>query len=250
MRVAVIGATGMIGSRLVAALSYNGQNVVAASPSSGINSFTGEGLERALAGAEVLIDVTNTSAFGDHNAFGFFRQSGTNLISAAIANGVSHYIALSVVGTDRLVESDYFRAKMVQENLIRASGLPFTIVRSTQFFEFCSGIVNMAAEGNSFRLSSAMVRPIAAGDTVSALTEVALGTPLNRTVEVAGPEDFRLDDLARILLAASEDTRGVLTDRTARYFDVGLAERTLLPGHEAIVGKIRFEDWLYQTMSH
>lgn len=249
MKIAVIGATGLIGSKLVIALRAREQEVVAASPSSGVNTLTREGLEQALEGTDVLIDVTNTSTFGDSSAFDFFRRSGHNLRSVAVASGVRHHIALSVVGTDRLVESDYFRAKMVQENLVRSSGTPFTIVRSTQFFEFCNGIVNMAADGNVLKLSNAWMRPVAADDTVKVLTEVALGKSANDTVEVAGTELFRLDDLARTLLTANEDPRPVITDNAARYFDVELAQRTLLPDPGAMSGKTRFEDWLYQMMS-
>ena len=249
MNITIIGATGLIGGKLVSRLRESGHEVQAASPSTGVNSFTGEGLDSAIQGADVLVDVTNTSSFGSgDNAFEFFRRSGRNLLSKAQQHGVRHYIALSVVGTDRLVESDYFRAKMVQENLVRASGIPYTIVRSTQFFEFSYGIVAMAETGGEVRLSPVRIRPVAADDTVAFIADIASGVPNNDTVEIGGPQQFTLDELGRILLTAHEDIRPIVSDRGAKYFDVELAMETLLPVKATRIGGRLFGDWLYKQM--
>lgn len=248
MKITVIGATGLIGTKLVTALGLTRHSVYGASSSTGVNALTGEGLDGALDQADVLIDVTNTASFGDAGAFEFFRRSSKTLIDAASRAGVGHYLALSVVGTDRLVESDYFRAKMVQENLIRACGIPYTIVRSTQFFEFSYGIVAMATNGDEVRLPPVEIRPIAADDTVQALAEISLGPPFNKTLEVAGPQTLTLDELARTVLTAHEDNRVVTSDPKATYFGVELARNTLLPVEAAYKGSKVFGDWLYKAM--
>lgn len=250
MKITVIGATGMIGAKLVSRLRDSGHEVRSASPSSGVNSFTGEGLDGALSDADTLIDVTNAASFGSSdNAFEFFRRSGHNLVGKALQHGINHYLALSVVGTDRLVESDYFRAKMVQENLIRASGIQHTIVRSTQFFESLYGIIATAETGGEIRLSPARIRPVAADDAVAFIADVVEGTPTNGTVEIQGPQQFTLDELARVLLTAHEDPRPVVADLKAKYFEVELALTTLLPVDATRVGQRLFEDWLYRQMA-
>ncbi|GAA3107911.1 SDR family oxidoreductase [Rhizobium viscosum] len=249
MKVTVMGASGRIGTRLVESLRQAGAEVVLASPTFGVNSVTREGLRTSLTGADAVIDVTNAASFGDDSALEFFRTSTRNLLAASADAGVGHYLALSVVGTPRLVESDYFRAKMVQENLIRAARRPYTIVHSTQFFEFISGVIDMAADGNDIRLPSASMRPIAADDVADVLTLLALAAPVNDTVEIAGPEQFALDEIARMLVAVNEDTREVITDETARYYGVELNDDTLLPRHPAHVGPVRFADWLNRSMA-
>lgn len=249
MKVTVMGASGRIGTRLVESLRQAGAEVVLASPTFGVNSVTREGLRNSLMGADAVIDVTNAASFGDDSALEFFRTSTRNLLAASSDAGVGHYLALSIVGTPRLVESDYFRAKMVQENLIRAARRPYTIVHSTQFFEFISGVIDMAAGDDGIRLPSASMRPIAADDVADVLTRLALTAPVNDTVEIAGPEPFALDEIARMLVAANEDMRPVLTDETARYYGVELNDDTLLPRHLAHVGPIRFADWLNRSMA-
>jgi uncharacterized protein YbjT (DUF2867 family) len=249
MKVTVMGASGRIGTRLVESLRQAGAEVVLASPTFGVNSVTREGLRTSLAGADAVIDVTNAASFGDNSALEFFRTSTRNLLAASADAGVGHYLALSIVGTPRLVESDYFRAKMVQENLIKAARRPYTLVHSTQFFEFISGVIDMAADGTGIRLPSASVRPIAADDVAEVLTRLVLEPPANDTVEIAGPEQFALDEIARMLVAANEDMRPVITDETARYYGVELNDDTLLPPHPAHVGPMRFEDWLNRSMA-
>ncbi|PZM13771.1 SDR family oxidoreductase [Rhizobium tubonense] len=244
MKITVMGASGRIGTRLVENLRQAGIEVVTASTSLGVNSVTGEGLEPAIAGADVVIDVTNAASFGDNSALAFFKASTRNLLAASADAGVRHYIALSVVGTSRLVESDYFRAKMVQENLIRAARRPYTILHSTQFFEFISGVVDMGSDGDGFRLPSAFVRPIAADNVAEMLVELAVGAPRNDIVEIGGEEQFGLDQIARMHLAANEDIRQVITDDRARYYGVELNDDTLLPLKGARVGSQRYVDWL------
>jgi uncharacterized protein YbjT (DUF2867 family) len=204
---------------------------------------TGEGLRSAIAGADVVIDVTNAASFGDSSALAFFKASTRNLLAASADAGVGHYIALSVVGTPRLVESDYFHAKMVQENLIRAARRPYTILHSTQFFEFIGGVVDMAADGG-FRLPSASIQPIAADNVAEILAELAMGAARNDTIEICGPEQFGLDEIARMHLTANEDTRQVMTDNSARYYGVELNDDTLLPRKGARSGSLRYADWL------
>ncbi|MGO4437618.1 SDR family oxidoreductase [Rhizobium sp. RAF56] len=249
MKVTVMGASGRIGTRLVESLRQAGSEVVLASPTFGVNSVTREGLRASLTGADVVIDVTNAASFGDNSALEFFKTSTRNLLAASADAGVDHYLALSIVGTPRLVESDYFRAKMVQENLIRAARRPYTILHSTQFFEFLSGVIDMAADGDGIRLPCASVRPVAADDVAEVLTELALDTPLNDTVELAGPEKFAFDELARMFIAANEDPRQVITDDRARYYGVELNDDTLLPHNLAHVGPMRFVDWLNLSMA-
>jgi len=248
MKITVAGATGVIGTRLSENLRQSGHQVAAASLSLGVDTITGKGLDTALAGAEVIVDVTNAASFGDRAALDFFRASTRNLLAAAAEAGVSHYLALSVVGTPRLVESDYFRAKMVQENLIRASKRPYTILRSTQFYEFISGLIDTGADGDVFRLAPAFMKPVAAGDVAALLAELAMGAPFNDVAEISGPEQFGIDEIARIYLAANEDERQVVTDPSASYFGVELTDDALLPGAGARVATEKLSDWLYQSM--
>ncbi len=248
MKITVVGASGMMGSKIVRELERAGQSVSGASASTGVDAYTGDGLKAALADTDVVIDVTNSGSFGDSNALGFFKQAGKNLLTAAKEAGVSHYLALSVVAADRLVENDYFRAKMVQENLIRASGLPYTIVRSAQFFEFFDGIINSAAETNGFRLSPALMRPIAADEASTLISRIIVGSPHNDIVEIAGPESVQLDQLAREILTVTEDPRSIAIDPEAPYFGVELARTTLLPGANALAGSLTFHDWLSRSM--
>jgi uncharacterized protein YbjT (DUF2867 family) len=244
MKIVVIGGTGLIGSKLVNSLGDAGYEIIAASPASGVNTITGEGLKQALAGAQVVVDVANSPSFEDKALLDFFKTSGRNLMTAEAAAGVGHHLALSVVGTGRLPESGYLRAKMAQENLIKASGIPYTILRSTQFFEFISGIIKSASEGDVVRLSPALLQPIASDDVVAALAELAIGPPLNATVEVAGPEACPLDKIAQKFLAASGDRRRVIADIHAHYFGARLNDGSLTPGEHPRLGSIRFEEWL------
>ncbi|KLK90328.1 NmrA family transcriptional regulator [Microvirga vignae] len=244
MRIVVVGGTGHIGSRLVKALQDCNQNVVVASRSSGVNTITREGLAEALNDAQVVVDVTNSPTFQDDVALEFFLASGRNLLAAEEAAGIQHHVALSVVGTDRLPESGYFRAKMAQENLIRASRIPYTILRSTPFFEFLTGIVESAADGNVLRLSPAPIQPIAADDVVAALREIAMGRPQNREIEIVGPDRFGLNEIAEQILTANEDDRIVIADPRALYFGAVLHDDTLVPGDHPRFAPTRFEDWL------
>jgi uncharacterized protein YbjT (DUF2867 family) len=247
MKIVVIGGSGLIGSKLVKRLRDAGHEGIAASPNSGVNTITGEGLTQVLAGAQVVVDVANSPSFEDKAVLEFFETSGRNLMTAEAAAGVGHHLALSVVGTERLPESGYLRAKMAQENLIKASGIPYTILHSTQFFEFISGIIKSASEGDVIRLSRALLQPIASDDVVAALAELAVGPPLNATVEVAGPEAWPLDKIARKFLAASGDRRQVIADVHARYFGAQVNDRSLTPGDHPRLGSIRFEEWLSRT---
>ncbi|MBY5761781.1 NAD(P)H-binding protein [Rhizobium leguminosarum] len=249
MKVTVVGASGLIGTRLSEKLRRSGHDVTAASLSLGVDTVTGKGLDVAMAGTEIVVDVTNAASFGDSSAFDFFKASTKNLLAAAAEAGVRHYLALSVVGTPHLVESDYFRAKMVQENLIRASGRPYTILRSTQFYELINGFIDIGAEGNVFRLPSAFMRPVAAGDVAAFLAELTAGAPSGDVVEIGGPEQFSIDEIARIYLAANEDERQVITDRSTSYFGVELTDDALMPGTGAHVASQTLSDWLYQSMA-
>ncbi len=244
MKIVVIGGSGLIGRKLVGALRGRGHEVRAASPSSGVNTLTGEGLAEALAGVQVVVDVANSPSFEDRAVLEFFETSGRNLLAAEAAAGVGHHLALSVVGTDRLLASGYFRAKMAQENLIKDSGIPYTIVRATQFSEFVGAIVDSASDGSTIRLPGALLQPIASDDVAAALADFAVAEPLNGTVDLAGPEAFPLDELARRFLAAQGDPRTVTTDPHAGYFGTPLAERSLVPDGDARLGPTRFEDWL------
>jgi uncharacterized protein YbjT (DUF2867 family) len=244
MKIVVIGGTGLIGKKLVNKLRQRGHQVVVASPSSGINTITGEGLAEAVKNAQVVVDVANSPSFEDKAVLEFFETSGRNLLSAEAAAGVGHHVALSVVGTDRLLASGYFRAKMAQENLIKASKIPYTILRSTQFFEFVSSIAESATDGQTVRLSSALIQPIVSDDVAEALADIAVGKPLNDTIEIGGPERVPLDELVRRFLRATKDPRKVVTDVHALYAGVELDDQSLVPGDNPRLGTIRFEDWL------
>jgi uncharacterized protein YbjT (DUF2867 family) len=232
---------------LVKKLREQGQNVVAASPSSGVNTLTGEGLADALQGVSVVVDVTNAPSWEDAAVLKFFETSTRNLLLYEAAAGVGHHVALSVVGTERLLESGFFRAKLVQENLITASSKPYSIVRATQFFEFVKNIADFSTKGNKVRLPPALFQPMAADDVASAVGSAALSAPVNGTVETGGPEKFRLDELIRRYLAARKDPREVISDPHARYFGIEVSGRTLVPDDDARLGETRFEDWLSYT---
>ena len=244
MKIVVIGGSGLIGKKLVDNLRQHGHEVVAASLSSGVNILTGEGLAQALTGAHVVVDVANSPSFEDKAVLEFFETAGRNLLTAEAAAGVGHHVALSVVGADRLPASGYLRAKMAQEKLIKASRIPYTILRSTQFFEFVSGIAQSATDGQTVRLPPALVQPVASDDVAAALADVAVEEPLNGTVELAGPERIRLDELVRRFLSATKDARKVTTDVHARYFGAELNDQSLTPGDNPRIGPTRFEDWL------
>jgi len=246
MKIVVIGGSGLIGSKLVTKLDGHGHEAVAASPDSGVNTLTGDGLAEALEGAAVVVDVSNSPSFEDAAVLEFFETSTSNLLAAEAAAGVGHHVALSVVGTERLSESGYFRAKIAQEQLIRDSSIPYSIVHATQFFEFIKSIAAAATDGNTVRLAPVLIQPIAADDVARAVGQVAVGAPVNGIVEVAGPEQFRLDELIRRGLSARNDPREVIADPHARYFGAELSERTLVPGDDARLGETRFEDWLRQ----
>ncbi|HKV91391.1 MAG TPA: SDR family oxidoreductase [Candidatus Angelobacter sp.] len=246
MKIVVIGGTGLIGSRLVKQLRAQGQEAVAASPDSGVNTITGQGLAEALKGAAVVVDVSNSPSWEDSAVMKFFDTSTRNLLAAETGAGVKHHVALSVVGTDRMLESGYFRAKMAQENLIKASSIPYSIVHATQFFEFIKGIADISTADNKVSLPPVLIQPMAADDVASAVARVALGSPVNGTVEVGGPEKFRLDELVRRYLTARKDPRQVVTDPHARYYGIEVSERTLVPGDDARLGETRFETWLSQ----
>jgi len=244
MKIVVIGGTGLIGSKLVKKLREHGQEVIAASPSSGVNSVTGEGLADALKGASVAVDVTNSPSWEDTAVLNFFETSTRNLLQYEAAAGVGHHVALSVVGTERLLESGFFRAKIAQENLIKASSVPYTIVRATQFFEFVEKIADLSTEGNTVRLPPVLIQPMAADDVAGALDGIAMSSPMKGTVEIGGPEQFRLNELIRLDLAARKDARKVISDPQARYYGIAVSERALIPNDDARLGETRFEDWL------
>jgi uncharacterized protein YbjT (DUF2867 family) len=249
MKIVVIGGSGLIGSKLVDLLRKGGHEVVAASPNTGVNTLTGQGLPEALAGAQVVVDVANSPSLEGEAAIEFFVTSGRNLLEAETAAGVSHHVALSVVGTQRVADSGYLRAKAAQENLIKASPIPYSIVQSTQFFEFIERIAKGAFDGDVYRLSPALVQPIASDDVVAALADVTLGVPLNDTLEVAGPEAIPLDELAREVLSARDDPRPIVADAHARYFGAELNDQSLIPGPNARLSANRFGDWLRQSVA-
>ena len=246
MKIVVIGGTGLIGSRLVRKLRENGHEAVAASPNSGVNTLTGEGLAEALKGASVVVDVSNSPSWEDAAVMKFFETSTRNLLAHEAVAGVGHHVALSVVGTDRLLASGYFRAKMAQENLIKGSSLRYSIVHATQFFEFIKGIADISTVDNKVLLPPVLIQPIAADDVARAVGRIAAGPPVNGTVEVGGPEKFRLDELVRRYLAARKDPREVVTDPQAPYYGIKLSEKALVPGDDARLGETRFETWLSQ----
>jgi uncharacterized protein YbjT (DUF2867 family) len=249
MKIVVIGGSGLIGTKLVNNLRQHGHEVVAASPSSGVNILTGEGLAEALTDAQVVVDVANSPSFEDKAVLEFFETAGRNLLTAEAAAGVGHHIALSVVGTDRLLASGYFRAKMAQENLIKASKIPYTIVRATQFFEFVGSIAQSATDGQTVRLPPALMQPIVSDDVAAALAEIAVAKPLNGTVELAGPEPIRMDELVRRFLSANRDARKVTTDVHAGYFGTAVNDQSLTPGDHPRIGPTRFEDWLSRSIA-
>jgi uncharacterized protein YbjT (DUF2867 family) len=243
MKIVVIGGSGLIGSKTVQLLRAHGHEVVAASPASGVNTLTGEGLDAALAGAQVVLDVANSPSFEDRAVLEFFQTSGRNLLAAETRAGVQHHVALSVVGTDRLAESGYFRGKIAQEALIRGGRIPYTIVHSTQFFEFLGSIAQSGAAGDAVHLSPAYVQPIASDDVATAVADFTLGPPRNGIVEIAGPERVRLSDLVRRYLLATNDARQVVADPQARYFGALLQDDTLVPREGARIGALGFEAW-------
>jgi uncharacterized protein YbjT (DUF2867 family) len=247
MKIVVIGGTGLIGSRLVKKLREQGQEVVAASPATGVNTLTGEGLADALKGASVAVDVTNSPSWEDAAVLRFFETSTRNLLDHEGAASVGHHIALSVVGTERMLESGFFRAKLAQENLIKASSIPNSIIRATQFFEFVEKIADISTEGSKVRLPPVLFQPMAADDIASAIGRIAMSRPVNATVEIGGPEQFRLDELIRRYLAARKDPREVSSDPQGRYYGIQVSERTLVPNDGARLGETRFEDWLRST---
>jgi uncharacterized protein YbjT (DUF2867 family) len=248
MKLVIIGGTGLIGSKLVNKLREHGHEAVAAAPNTGVNTLTGEGLADALQGAAVVVDVSNSPSFEDTAVMNFFTTATRNISKAAAAAGVQHYVALSVVGTERLTESGYFRAKVAQEQLIRESGIPYSIVHATQFFEFVKSIAAEATQGNTVRLPPVLIQPMAADDVAKAVGKVAVGAPLNGIVEVAGPEQFRLDELIREALRARQDPREVLADPSASYFGIVPSERALVPAEGARLGEVRFQEWLGQPV--
>ncbi len=247
MKIVVIGGSGLIGKKVVVNLRQRGHEVVAASPSSGVNAVTGEGLVQALAGAQVVVDVANAPSWQDDAVLAFFETSGRNLLGAEAAAGVGHHVALSVVGTDRLLASGYFRAKMAQENLVKASPTPYTIVRATQFFEFVGGIAQAATEGPTVRLPPVLMQPIVSDDVAAVVADTALAEPLNGTFDLAGPEPIRQDDLVRRFMSATRDARTVITDPQALYYGIAVDDRSLTPGDNPRLGSTRFADWLAQS---
>ena len=244
MKIVVIGGSGLIGKKLIPILRKRGHEAVPASPSSGVNTLTGEGLAQALEGADVVVDVSNAPSWEDAAVLEFFQTSTRNLLAAEAAAGVGHHVALSVVGADRLPDSGYMRAKVAQEGLIKSGGVPYTIVRATQFFDFVGGIAQSATDGQTVRLPPALMQPIVSDDVAAALAQVAVDGPLNRMVELAGPEPIRQDELVRRYLAANKDPREVITDVHARYFGTEVNDQSLTPGEDPMLGTTRFEDWL------
>ncbi|TMF45161.1 MAG: SDR family oxidoreductase [Chloroflexi bacterium] len=250
MKIVIIGGTGRIGSKVVTLLRERRHQAVPASPESGVNTLTGQGLAEVLAGAAVVVDVSNSPSFEDAAVLKFFETSTTNLLAAEAAAGVSHHVALSIVGIDGAPDSGYFRAKVAQETLIRNSSIPYSIVRATQFFEFFKSIADEATDGNTVRIAPVLFQPIAADDVAKAVSRVAVSAPVNGIVEIAGPQQFRFDEFIRLGLRARQDPRVVAADPQARYFGTELGERTLVPGADATLGDIRFEDWLAQSAVH
>jgi len=249
MKIVVIGGTGLIGSKVVTKLRERGYEAVAASPYSGVNTLTGEGLAEVLEDTSVVVDVSNSPSFEDAAVMKFFRTSTRNLLTFEAAAGVGHHVALSIVGTDRLPNSGYMRAKVAQEEMIKESSIPYSIVRATQFFEFLMRIADSATEGNTVRLPSVAFQPMAAEDVASAVAKVAIASPLNGIVEIAGPEQFRFDEFISRGLSARKDPREVIADPHAPYFGTELSERSLVPDDGALLGEIRFEEWLIGATS-
>lgn len=247
MKIVVIGGTGLIGSKLAKKLREHGHEALPASPNTGVNSISGEGLAEALKGAGAVVDVTNSPSWEDAAVMSFFETSTRNLLSYGAAAGVGHHIALSVVGTERLLDSGFFRAKLAQENLIKTSGRPYTIVRATQFFEFVKQIVDYSTEGGKVHMPPALIQPMAAEDVASALAKIATNPPANGTIEIGGPEQFRLDELARRSLSARKDPREVISDPQGKYYGIHVSERALVPDKAAHLSQTRFESWLAES---
>lgn len=247
MKIVVIGGTGLIGSRLIPKLREQGHEAIPASPDTGVNAITGEGLGEALQGASVVVDVSNSPNWEDSAVMNFFETSTRNLLRHEESAAVGHHVALSVVGTDRLFESGYFRAKIAQEKLIRESSVPYSIVHATQFFEFLKGLADISMEGGTVHLPPVLFQPMAAGDVAAGVARVAVGPPVNGIVEIAGPEEFRVDELVRRRLESLGDSREVVADPKARYAGAELRERTLLPGKDARLGETRYETWVAQS---
>jgi uncharacterized protein YbjT (DUF2867 family) len=247
MRIVVIGGTGLIGSKLVSKLREHGHEAIPAAPNTGVNTIPGEGLAQALKGASVVVDVSNSPSWDDAAVLKFFEKSTRNLLTYEVAAGVGHHVALSVVGTDRLSESGYFRGKIAQEKLIREGSIPYSIVHATQFFEFLKGLADISFDGKKVRLPHVLFQPMAADDVASGVAAVAVGPPVNGIVEIAGPEQFRVDELVRRRLASLKDSREVIADPNARYAGAKVSERTLLPGTNARLGETRFETWLTRS---
>jgi uncharacterized protein YbjT (DUF2867 family) len=244
MKVVIIGGTGLIGTKLAGMLRAKGRDILQASTRTGVNAITGEGLDKALSGADVVVDVANSPSFEDRTVLTFFETSSHNLLAAEAAANVRHHVALSIVGTDCLPDCGYFRAKLAQENLIRRSTIPYSILRATQFFEFVGGIVDTSTDGQVARLSPALFQPVASDDVAAALADLTLAEPINGVVELAGPERLSLDEFGRRYLSAIGDSRKVVADIHARYFGAELDDRSLTPGDRPRLGAIRFGDWL------
>ena len=244
MKITVIGGTGLIGTKVVSRLRQKGHDVVAASPNSGVNTVTGEGLAEALRGASVVVDVANSPSFDEQVAMDFFKASGRNLLAAEAAAGTAHHVALSVVGTERLLDMGYFRAKLAQESMIKASGIPYTIVRSTQFFEFMAGIAQSGTVGQTAHLSPALFQPIASDDVADALVDVTLGIPANGMIEIAGPDRAPIDELVGRFLSTIKDPRTVIADAKVGYFGIAVNDQSLTPGANPRIGATRFDEWL------
>jgi uncharacterized protein YbjT (DUF2867 family) len=249
MKIVVIGGTGLIGSKVVEKLKQKGHEAIAAAPNTGVNSITGEGLLEAMAGAQVVIDLANSPSFEDRAVLEFFETSGRNLLAAEAAAGVRHHVALSIVGTDRTPDNGYFRAKVAQEKLIEASGIPYTIIRSTQFLEFLRGIADSAAEGNKVRISPGLFQPIASDDVAAFVADVALAAPRSGIVEIAGPERAPFNEIVARYLKAVGDPREVVRDPEARYFGGRVEERSLVPLGEARLGRIGFDEWFRRSQA-
>jgi uncharacterized protein YbjT (DUF2867 family) len=249
MKIVVLGGNGLIGTKLVKNLRLRDHEVIAASPATGVDILTGKGLAEAFTGTRVVVDVTNSPSFEDNAVLDFFETAGRNIFPAEAAAGVGHHVALSVVGTDRLPASGYMRAKVAQENLIKASKIPYTILRSTQFFEFVGRIADSATDGNIVRMSPALVQPIVSDDVAAALADIAVAKPVNGTIELAGPDKIHFDELIRQFLSATKDPRQVITDVHAPYFGAELNDQSLTPGKNPRLGRTHFEDWLNRSAS-
>jgi uncharacterized protein YbjT (DUF2867 family) len=250
MKIVVIGGTGLIGSQVVAKLSEHGHEAIAAAPNTGVNTLTGEGLSEVLAGADVVVDVSNSPSFEDAAVLEFFQTATSNLLAAERTAGVGHHVALSVVGTPRMADKGYFKAKAVQERLIADSGIPYSIVHATQFFEFLNAIADLATDGDTVRLPPVLFQPMASEDVANAVGRAAVGAPVNGTVETGGPVKYRMDELIGRALAARDDPRTVVTDPDALYFGAyTVDDSTLVPGDDARLGDVRFEDWLARQLA-